>query len=450
MALGPSLEIGGNPFPPDPPVTQTWANRNDMISNMVDGSFAGRRQPEWMDPINGELSILVMKPVDVNGSLPDDPFVIRKSIEDAVGEIEDARPEAKGARYVLKVRQKRQIEKLLRLRKLVDDTAIVVEFHSTLNIRKCTVTCQHGVHISDSEMTSRLSSQRVIEVRRFTRRDPKDKKKIIPTNTMVLTLQGTTVPEFIYFGYVRTKTRPYYPSPLQCSKCHRFGHTKKYCTQTALCADCSSEHAESNPCSADPHCVNCRGSHSSRSRDCPVKIDETRIVKIKVDQDVSYAEARKIHESQKEQGPPMSTSPNVSNLMKKLEEKDQEIAKLRTLLQNLIKEVAELKKCNQLAASTSKESEEEQKMDTSEDQKITKRQRSKDTSPTISQGNGRNSPPLKKLTGTTPKDQQKTSPKKETTTKTKTTQEKTTYSPTTFCISPTHDSGESVWQEPKL
>nr|XP_029723039.1 uncharacterized protein LOC115263799 [Aedes albopictus] len=444
MASGPSQAYGGDPFPPDPSGKKAWSNGN-AISNTVDGSFAGRRQPEWMDPINGELSILVMKPT-TNSTLPDDPFIIRMSIEDAVGAIEDARPEARGARYVLKVRQKRQIEKLLKLRKLVDDTAITIEFHETLNIRKCTVTCHSGKHLSDSVLTSRLGSQRVIDVRRFTRRDPKDKKKFVPTNTMVLTFQGTTVPEYIYFGYEKVATRPYYPSPLQCSKCHRFRHTRKYCTEAALCADCSSEHVdESTPCSADPLCINCSGPHSSRSRDCPVKISETKIVKIKVDQDVTYTEARKIHESRKEPGPTMSST--VNDLQKKLEEKDQEIAKLRTLLQNLIREVADLKKQNQQPASTAKETEDGQKMDTTEEQKNSKRQRSKDISPNNSRDHGRNSPPMKKSSGKNRNAHSPTIPTKE---RSDPTSEDSIHSASSFCISPTYSGSESEFKELNL
>ncbi|XP_062714007.1 uncharacterized protein LOC134290818 [Aedes albopictus] len=359
-----------------------------------------------------------MKPT-TNSTLPDDPFIIRMSIEDAVGAIEDARPEARGARYVL-------------------NTAITIEFHETLNIRKCTVTCHSGKHLSDNVLTG-LGSQRVINVRRFTRRDPTDKKKFVPTNAMVLTFQGTTVPEYIYFGYEKVATHPYYPSPLQCSECHRFRHTRKFCTEAALCADCSSEHVdESTPCSADPLCINCSGPHSSRSRDCPVKISETKIVKIKVDQDVTYTEARKVHESRKEQGPTMSST--VNDLQKKLQEKDQEIAKLRTLLQNLIREVADLKKQNQQPASTAKETEDGQKMDTTKEQKNSKRQRSKDISPINSRDHGRNSPSMKKSSGKNRNAHSPTIPTKE---RSDPTSEDSIHS----CISPTHSGSESEFKE---
>ncbi|XP_062538497.1 uncharacterized protein LOC134206791 [Armigeres subalbatus] len=394
-----------------------------------------------------------MKPAKENDVLPDNPFFIRKSIEAAVGTIEDARPEARGTRYVLKVRQKRQIEKLLALKQLIDGTAICIELHGTLNIRKCIVSCQYGLNLPDDELTSLLGSQRVIEVRRFTKRDPKDKKTFIPTNTMVLTIQGTTIPDFLYFGYVRVRTRPYYPAPLQCTRCHRFGHSKKFCTEKEICADCSSEHAESTPCVADPLCVNCSGPHSSRSRDCPVKLAEAKIVKIKVDQDVSYGEARKRHQAtieSNDQEPAMSSSPSIKDLLKKLDEKDQENAKLRMLLQNLIKEVADLKKNNHPSVLATTEIPEQLTMDTSEEQKVSKRQRSKDISPTVLQGNGRNSPPLKKSSSATSQVNPQSAPNNEEEIKhTKKNQKKHSHSHSKFCISPDHQNG-SNWSDPNI
>lgn len=348
MASGLSPGVGNVTIPPDPMVQLNWSNNNVTNPNTVDGSVAGRRLPQWMDPLNGELTVLSMKPANEEGKFPDNPFLIRRSIEAEVGDIEDARPEAKGSRYILKVRQAKQVKKLLKLRKLLDDTEVTVDFHETLNIRKCTVSCSDGMTMSDEDVLKELHTQRVIEAKRFTRKDPKNKDKVIPTPTILLTMQGTTIPEFVYFGYHRIMTRTYYPSPLQCGNCHRYAHTKRNCQNTPICPECSGEHEHNPPCLAEAHCVNCNGPHSARSRECPVKIAETKIVRIKVDEDVPYPEARKRYVARHQNSVQNRLeSEKVAELTKQLEEKDEENRKLRLVLQNLIREVAELKKANQ-------------------------------------------------------------------------------------------------------
>lgn len=346
MASGPSPGAGSLYDPPDKNSQQmNWAKSVNDVPQTVDGSFAGRRVPEWMDPLNGELSILVMAPAQEQGTLPDNPWLVRKSIESSVGNIEDARPENRGARYILKVRQVKQVQKLLNLRELTDGTKVKIDFHQTLNIRKCTVSCPYGLSMTDNELLEELRSQRVVEVKRFLRRDPKNKDNLLPTPTCLISVQGTTLPEFFYFGYVRVKTRAYYPNPLQCGKCYRFGHTKRNCQEGSICPECSLEHEYNHPCLAEAHCVNCKGPHSARARECPVKMAESKIVRIKVDEDVSYPEARKRYDMRQKQSiQERLEAPKGPELVKLLELKDQEIANLRRLLEKLITEVAELKK----------------------------------------------------------------------------------------------------------
>lgn len=347
MASGSSPGLGNVYIPPDSNTRQlNWAGSADAVPQTVDGSYAGRRVPEWMDPLNGELSILVMVPALEQGTLPDNPWLVRKSIENSVGSIEDARPENRGARYVLKVRQVKQVQQLLNLRELTDGTKVKIDFHQTLNIRKCTVSCPYGLSMSDNELLEELRSQRVIEVKRFLRRDPKNRDNLLPTPTCLISVQGTTLPEFFYFGYVRVKTRAYYPNPLQCGKCYRFGHTKRVCQEGAICPECSHEHEYKPPCLAEAHCVNCKGPHSARARECPIKMAESKIVRIKIDEDVSYPEARKRYEVRQQQSTVQHRleTPKGAELLKMLELKDQEIANLRRLLEKLINEVAELKK----------------------------------------------------------------------------------------------------------
>lgn len=50
-------------------------------------------------------------------------------------------------------------------------------------------------------------------------------------------------PSHIDFGYIRSKTRLYYPAPIQCYNWWCFGHTSKRCQQShSTCGTCSKDH----------------------------------------------------------------------------------------------------------------------------------------------------------------------------------------------------------------
>lgn len=58
------------------------------------------------------------------------------------------------------------------------------------------------------------------------------------------------------------------------------------------CAKCGSqEHAVEN-CTSDPHCSNCDGDHPAYSRSCPAWKREKEIITLKVNENISYKEAR--------------------------------------------------------------------------------------------------------------------------------------------------------------
>lgn len=77
----------------------------------------------WMDPKNehGQVEILQLKATQ-GGKLPNNPFIISKTIENTVGKIAAAHTEGKGERYVLKVRNHAHFEKLQTVTKLIDGT----------------------------------------------------------------------------------------------------------------------------------------------------------------------------------------------------------------------------------------------------------------------------------------------------------------------------------------
>ena len=87
------------------------------------------------------------------------------------------------------------------------------------------------------------------------------------------------------------------PNPLRCFKCQDYGHHVTKCQGVSICAKCCALDHVDKDCkkvSLDFLCHNCKGNHPSWSRECQVFIKEKRVCAIKVHNDISYFEARKL------------------------------------------------------------------------------------------------------------------------------------------------------------
>ncbi|XP_055621962.1 uncharacterized protein LOC129765579 [Toxorhynchites rutilus septentrionalis] len=212
--------------------------------------------------------------------------------------------------------------------------------------------------MSEEEIVSYLQDQKITSARRIKRRTGPTTFENTPT--VVLTVNSTYTPEFINFGYLRVRTRPYYPSPMQCFKCWAFGHTKVKCRQeTATYGNCSENHeipAEGPKCQQLLFCRKCRSSeHSLASRPCPEYRKENTIQKIKIERDIDYRAARLIFEAgncqqrsyadvtRKVNGPTSNTEDSDrrnNDLLKTISEKDLIIANITTSIESQLIEAA--------------------------------------------------------------------------------------------------------------
>ncbi|XP_055603803.1 uncharacterized protein LOC129752038 [Uranotaenia lowii] len=255
------------------------------------GEPPDRTIPEWMDPLNlnGRLQYITLKAADGH-NLPQNPFIIGRSVE-KTGKIEGFY-ETKNSWYVIKSRNKKQISELEKLTNLTDGTPIVIGRHPSLNQRKCVVTCREVDQMNEKDLLTELSSQNVIDVRRITKKTP---SSVVGTSTLILTINGTVIPEFFNFGFLRVRTRLYYPLPLLCRNCLKYGHTKKKCESPLSCTKCSSSNHDSQSCKNHPFCGNCqKEGHSPINRSCPIWIAETTAIKISTERNMPIAAARKL------------------------------------------------------------------------------------------------------------------------------------------------------------
>lgn len=254
-----------------------------------------RTLPEWLDSQgeHGPVTVLLMAPAHREGKLPNNPFVIAKSVKEQVGSISAAYRDKDG-HLVVKVRCAKKAAKLLRMEELIDGTKVTVTEHARLNQVKCITTCHTVEEMSEEELTEELADQGVIGVHRLGRKGGK-------SATMVVTFRGTVVPKEIFFGFDRCSTRPYKQSPMQCFRCFGFGHTKARCSaEQELCRNCSKAHAIEKDsdgktvCTAAASCMHCNGAHSPTSRTCPKYAEEEEINEIRTKEDKSAREARRL------------------------------------------------------------------------------------------------------------------------------------------------------------
>ncbi|XP_055588049.1 uncharacterized protein LOC129740414 [Uranotaenia lowii] len=149
--------------------------------------------------------------------------------------------------------------------------------------------------MEDKELLEELSPQKIINVRRITKKTPAG---IIGTSTLILTINSTIIPEFIHFGLLRIRTRIYYSQPLLCRQCLQYGHPKSRCKNMLACKNCSQSH-ESADCQIEPFCGNCKiTGHSPLDRKCPIWTAESTALKLSTDENIPINEApRMVHTS---------------------------------------------------------------------------------------------------------------------------------------------------------
>jgi hypothetical protein len=119
-----------------------------------------------------------------------------------------------------------------------------------------------------------------------------------PNGMHVITFGTRTLPEQILCGYERYSVRQYYPNPLRCGSCCKYGHTKNWCPTKGqeTCKECAEQKHDGSPCEKPKKCVNCsppNDGHGSFDRNCQTRQKEMAITRIKIDGGISYGMARK-------------------------------------------------------------------------------------------------------------------------------------------------------------
>ncbi|GBO43778.1 hypothetical protein AVEN_10317-1 [Araneus ventricosus] len=217
------------------------------------------------------------------------PFLVDKAITRSIGEVPSVRKLRSGD-LLIEVASRNQSQKISKI-KTFGTIPVSISPHATLNSSKGVISCGELLNVTLEEISEKLQCQGVSHVQRISiRRDG----QLLATKHLVLTFNSPKLPQSIKAGYINLSVRPYIPNPLRCFKCQRFGHSQTGCRGALTCARCATFGHLSSDCTEPEKCVNCKGSHTSYSRSCPIWKTEKEIVAVKVKEQVSYPEARRI------------------------------------------------------------------------------------------------------------------------------------------------------------
>ena len=154
-------------------------------------------------------------------------------------------------------------------------------------------------HLSGCQaLSGKLSGSGVVSARRIRSRRA---GVLVPTHNIVLTFNTLDLPRDVLVGYVRVKVRHYFPSPMRCFRCLRFGHTRDFCRNRPTCGNCAATDHTSEDCAAGTRkCINCDDSqvpHSAFDSSCPAFLREKEIIAVMVTERVTFREARERYNS---------------------------------------------------------------------------------------------------------------------------------------------------------
>ena len=220
------------------------------------------------------------------------PFIVHKTIMSIAGEPKSIKNLRSGDLLIQCSKESHETS-LLKMKKFCGLKCKVTP-HTSLNTSKGIVRCPALNRQTNEHILEFMQEQGVTDVRRIkVHRDGILK----PTNTFVFIFNTPILPKTVKIGFIQTTVDVYVPNPLRCYECQVFGHHENKCGRQALCVNCGEpEHCPSGSCQRPAKCVNCSGDHPSSSKVCPSWEKEKKIVKIKVEQNITFPEARKQYE----------------------------------------------------------------------------------------------------------------------------------------------------------
>ena len=117
--------------------------------------------------------------------------------------------------------------------------------------------------------------------------------ELVPTHRYVITFDKPDLPQSIKIAdWHHELVDLYIPTPMQCIKCQKLGHTQKWCRkEIPTCSRCSEDGHQARTCANDFKCANCGGAHPSMDKKCPHYLYKSEILATQTRTKCTYHEA---------------------------------------------------------------------------------------------------------------------------------------------------------------
>lgn len=276
------------------PTTST-SNRYSLLSAddfpSAQATKRSRKDDLTQKPQNGKF--LIISHADPDQDLNKlCPFIVMKSLEGYTSNLQSISKLRNGT-LLIETKDQKQTAILYKAETL-GPVKINVKDHPTLNTTRGTIFSHDLLLLDEEYILNNLKQQNVIKVERIKKFN--EARELVPTPSLIITFQGKTLPLTIKAGYLSLRTRMYYPAPMKCKSCHKFGHTKKKCRGDPICVRCAKPQHK-DECD-EVKCANCTKhypmfkEHPANDRNCVKYQEEKAIIKIMVDETKMYKEAR--------------------------------------------------------------------------------------------------------------------------------------------------------------
>ncbi|XP_013859124.1 uncharacterized protein LOC106514416, partial [Austrofundulus limnaeus] len=256
------------------------------------------------------------------------PIAVSRELKKKIGDIQFAKTLRDGSLLII-VKSEEQKNKILQIDNICKKSVREKKIIGENKITKGVIT---GIPINEDleKLKRNVYDTEILKVTRLLRNVDGER---VPSMSVLLEFKKDKLPDRIKIGFLSFPVRPYVPPPLRCFKCQRYGHVAEVCRGQQRCPKCGGNHKyEECVGNVQEKCCNCGGQHRVTFGGCEVRKKAAEIQQVKTVNNISYAEALKTVQGQKERTETGKVQQVLTSNKKQMEQEKTEVTVEKIML----------------------------------------------------------------------------------------------------------------------